>query len=128
MSLLAETRRRARFILGPVLGACLVAYFVFHAIQGDRGLLAWAKIEQKIAAARATQAETAAARSDLERRVALLRKDNLDSDMLEERARVMLNLVGEREIVIFDDTAGARRSTRPVGVAEVAKSHIGSSD
>ncbi|MBZ0325082.1 MAG: septum formation initiator family protein [Alphaproteobacteria bacterium] len=128
MSLFAETRRRAQFILGPVLGACLVAYFVFHAIQGERGILAWLKIEQRITAARAAQAETAAERSVLESRVALLRKDNLDTDMLEERARAVLNLVGAREIVIFDDAAPGRPAPSRTAVADVAKTLVSSSN
>ncbi|MHA1113112.1 MAG: FtsB family cell division protein [Alphaproteobacteria bacterium] len=117
MSLFAETRRRARFIRGPVLGACVVAYFVFHAIQGDRGLLAWAKIEQEIDVARVAQAETEAVRAALAHRVALLRGDNLDPDILDERARAMLNLVGAREIVVFYRAAPMRAEGHAIAAA-----------
>ena len=40
MSLARELRNRAKAIALPVLGACLVFYFAFHIVQGDRGLVA----------------------------------------------------------------------------------------
>jgi cell division protein FtsB len=47
-----------------------------------------------------------AERSTLERRVDLLRADHLDRDMLDERARVQLNLAGPNDTVIFAAPAG----------------------
>jgi cell division protein FtsB len=41
-------------------------------------------------------------RQALDRRVNLLRSDHLDRDMLDERARSTLNLVGPNELVIFN--------------------------
>ncbi len=38
----------------------------------------------------------------LERRVQLLRPDSLDPDMLEERARKVLNFAKKDEVVIYD--------------------------
>ena len=87
MGMFGEMRRRARHVAGPVFGACLVVYFAFQVMQGDRGIIAWRQLEQEIGQVRAVQAETAAVRARLEARVALLRPDNLDPDMLEERAR-----------------------------------------
>ena len=59
------------------------------------------KLRQEIAAARSSEAELAAERATLERRVALLRPESLDRDMLEERARAVLNLAHPDERVIF---------------------------
>jgi hypothetical protein len=39
MTLLGEIRVRARLIVGPVLAATVFAYFAYHAVQGDRGLI-----------------------------------------------------------------------------------------
>ena len=100
MEVLSETRRRARYIVGPFLGVCFFAYFAYHAVQGDRGLLAWARVANEIESARAVFAEAVAERRLLEHRVALLRPEHLDPDMLDERARTLLNLVGENEFVI----------------------------
>ncbi len=109
MLMMAEIRRRARHVVGPVLGACLVGYFAYHAVHGDRGLIAWWRLTQQIDEAEATVAKLAATREGLERRVALLRPDSLDPDMLDERARHMLNLVGPDEVVMFDNWDAAER-------------------
>jgi cell division protein FtsB len=58
-------------------------------------------LRAKVGQAEARYAEVHAERLDLERRVALLRPDNLDPDMLEERARTMLDFVHPDEIVIM---------------------------
>lgn len=102
-------RRRARHVAGPVFGACLVVYFAFQVMQGDRGIIAWRQLEQEIGQVRAVQAETAAVRARLESRVALLRPDNLDPDMLDERARLMLGLVGANDVTIFVPPAAQDR-------------------
>jgi cell division protein FtsB len=39
-------KRRIRPVLAPVIGASLFAYFSYHAIQGDRGILARFGLEQ----------------------------------------------------------------------------------
>ena len=100
---------RARSMAGPLMVACLLAYFGFHAIQGERGILTWLQLDHQIR--RTTQALeiSRAEESRLDRRVALLRRDNLDPDMLDERARVVLNLTAPGEIVIFTDRLGAIR-------------------
>ena len=101
MSILREVRRRARLIIGPVLGISLCAYFAYHLVEGERGLVAWLRVSQQVRDARATLAAAEAERSTLERRVELLRPEHLDRDMLDERARSQLNLVGPNETVII---------------------------
>ena len=103
-----ELRRRARQILPPVLGACLVAYFAYHAVQGDRGIIAWLVLNQRIREAEAVAVAGAAERAALERRVALLGPARLDPDMLDERARIMLGLAQGDELVILFDGSDSR--------------------
>jgi cell division protein FtsB len=105
MAILRELGRRAPGILPPVLGALIFSYFAYHAVEGDRGLRSWMKLRQEIAAARTSEAELAAERATLERRVALLRPDSLDRDMIEVRARAVLNLAHPDERVIFLEPA-----------------------
>jgi cell division protein FtsB len=102
MSIVFEIRRRARLIVGPVLGISLCAYFAYHLVQGDRGLTAWLRLTQQVRDARVTLAAAEAERKTLERRVDLLRPEHLDRDMLDERARSQLNLVAPNEVVIFN--------------------------
>ncbi|HEX9461877.1 MAG TPA: septum formation initiator family protein [Alphaproteobacteria bacterium] len=102
-----ELKRRARDVVGPVLGFCVVGYFVYHSIEGDRGLTAYVRLSERLVEAQAQLDEIQAERKALERRVKLLRADNLDPDMLDERARVILNYSRPDEIII-PETSGPR--------------------
>jgi cell division protein FtsB len=77
-------------------------YFLFHIFHGDRGLLAWLKLQKQVARAVTTAAETNDQKAYLENRVRLLNPGSLDPDMLEERARLMLNFGLNNEVVILD--------------------------
>lgn len=101
MSVPWDVVRRFRRMAPSLLGACAVAYFAYHAIQGDRGLLTWLKLTEQIDKGRAALAVSLAEQQRLERRVMLLRPDGLDPDMLDERARAVLNFAREDEVVIF---------------------------
>ncbi len=103
MSLFSELRLRARYIVGPVSGICAVGYFAFHAIQGDRGLLALRQLSHRVELARVEYSKIKSRRIEMENRVQLLHPDSLDPDMLDERARVMLNYGHEDEIIIVPD-------------------------
>jgi cell division protein FtsB len=101
MQVLGEIRQRARVIIGPILGISLVVYFAYHLVQGDRGLIAWLRLTQEIHQTQATLADIDAQRQPLAHRVNLLR-GQIDRDLLDERARATLNLVGANEVVIFN--------------------------
>ena len=102
MGLFQEMRARARYVIGPVLGVCAVGYFAFHVVHGDRGMIAWWDIKQRVVAAKQTLAVARAERQTLERRVRLMNPGSLDSDMLEERARLMLNYGYPNDIIILE--------------------------
>jgi len=101
MTVFEDIRLRARQIGLTVFGALVLAYFSFHMIQGNHGVVALLELRTKVAAAEAIRAQTAAERQRLVQQVSLLRPDNLDRDMLEERARIMLNYGRPDEIVIL---------------------------
>ncbi len=93
--------KRLRPALLPALGLVLLGYFVFHAIQGERGLVAWLVLNQEIRAAQAQDDILTAEQAALGRRVAALSPASLDPDMIEERARIMLNYAHSDELVIL---------------------------
>ena len=97
---------RARSMIGPLMVAGVLAYFGYHTIQGERGILTWLQLSNRIERTAQALDSSRAEESRLERRVALLRRDNLDPDMLDERARVVLNLTAPGELVIFIDRPG----------------------
>lgn len=110
MGLLHELRTRARSVIGPLLGLCLVAYFAFHLVNGERGLTAWIQVRQDIQVTGQILEDLSAQRRRLEHRIGLIRNESLDPDLLDERARFMLNLGRPDEVVIFPEPAarGAR--------------------
>ncbi len=94
--------RHLRSIIAPAIGAGAVVYFAYHTVQGERGLLAWMKLKVEIAEAEQHLIQVSAERQALERRVNLLHPEHLDPDLLEERARAMLNMGHEGEIIIVE--------------------------
>ena len=101
MDLRRDIKRRLAQVTWPMLGACVAGYFVYHAVQGDRGIVAWMQLNQQIRVAEDELAKTDAERQEMEQRVALLSNTSLDLDMLEERAQVMLNFAHPDDLVIF---------------------------
>lgn len=101
--MLQEIARRLRHLMGPLIGVGAVAYFAYHTVEGDRGVLAWIRMKNEILEAELQLAKVATDRQALEHRVLLLRPDHLDPDMLEERARVMLNMGRDDEVVVFEN-------------------------
>jgi cell division protein FtsB len=101
MAILYEIRIRARKILPTVLAASVVGYFGYHALHGERGFLAWRELKQDLSAARSVEAQIAEQRAQLDRRTALLRADNLDPDLLDERARVLLGYGHPGDLVVL---------------------------
>ena len=112
MALLREIRLRARKIAPPVLAACVVAYFGYHALHGERGVPAWRELKVDLAQARAAEARLGQDRAQLARRVGLLRPDSLDPDLLEERANLLLGYShGDDLVILLPGRRGA--SDRP---------------
>ncbi len=102
MGIMHETRRRARAALAPFICFVLVIYFSYHAIQGDRGLLVWMQLKQEIKQAEILHASLVEKRQRLEHRVAFLRPESLDRDLLIERAHHVLGLVNDDEVVVLN--------------------------
>ncbi len=109
--LMRRVKRRARQIVGPAIGACAVGYFAYHAIHGERGLIAWAHYQQRIADAQQSLDRLEAERRLLQHRVRLLHPGSLDRDMLDERARLMLSYGFNDEYVFV--RADDLRADRP---------------
>ena len=95
-------RRRIRRVSVSFLGVSATFYFVFHVFHGDRGLIAWAQLRPQVVKVQATAKALAAERQYLENTVRLLHPESLDPDMLDERARLMLNFGHPDELVILD--------------------------
>lgn len=95
---------RPRQILAPVIFATVFGYFGHHLVNGDRGLLALVHLQRENQIADQNLAEAETTRKIWEQRVSELRNQSLDPDMLDERARVLLNYARKDDIIIFTPT------------------------
>ena len=95
---------KPRQILAPLLFATVFGYFGYHLVNGDRGLLAMAQLQRETRIADQNFAEADATRKIWERRVSELRNQSLDPDMLDERARSLLNYAKKDDIIVFMST------------------------
>jgi cell division protein FtsB len=101
MILMRELRKRARVVVGPILGIALTAYFAYNLVEGDRGFIAWTRLARQLRAEDARLDALRAQRAALKLKVSDLTPSHLDPDLLDERVRGTLNLVGPNERVIM---------------------------
>ena len=101
MVILRELRRRAHFVLGPVIGIALTGYFFYNLVEGEHGLLRWLSLTREIRAENANLEAVRGQHQALDLRVSNLKPDHVDPDLLDEQVRATLNLVAPDEIVIM---------------------------
>ncbi len=101
MGALREIKRHSLAAIVPVICFATIAYFGYHAVEGEHGLNAYTRLSVQIHDTKAALGEITAERKQLERRVTLLRASGLDADMLEEQAHRSLGLLANRELVIL---------------------------
>jgi len=92
---------RAKTAVVLAVGAAALAYFGFHVINGQRGLVAWFEVGQRIEQLENRYILNQTRVESLERSVSLLRVESLDPDMLDERSRHILGLAHPDEIIIL---------------------------
>ncbi|NIJ42754.1 cell division protein FtsB [Parvibaculum indicum] len=109
LDLIRPTRNlRLRDALVPLVAAIAVAYFAYHAMHGRYGFINWLTLQDRVATLQEELKEVRGERDRLDRRVALLRPESLDPDLLDERARAALGYADPNEIVILDRSARNR--------------------
>jgi len=95
-------KRNFGALLSSILFVSLMAYFVYHLFQGERGIFSMLSLQKKLKIEEEKLDELQVKREILERQVTLLRPDSLDLDMLEERVRAVLHFAQPDEIIIND--------------------------
>jgi cell division protein FtsB len=84
-----------------VVAALFIGYFGVNAYTGKNGINARQALDQQIADLASEVERVKAERAQWERRVALLKADRIDPDMLDERARQILNYLDPHEVTIM---------------------------
>ena len=99
------TRKRLRAALtaiGLYIGAALlIGYFGINAYTGAHGLKAKQDLALQMDELSKELARLRLERATWQQRVSLLRADGLDPDMLDERARTMLDYVHANDLVLM---------------------------
>ena len=98
------TRKRFRAVLNALalytIAALVIGYFGVNAYSGNRGLRAKQDLDQQIAELTAELDALKVERTSWERRIVLLKPESIDPDMLDERARILLNYADTRELTL----------------------------
>lgn len=96
--------RLGSFLKGLALyavAALLVGYFAFHAYHGNHGIVASRAFEQEAAHLERERNDLRAEREGWERRIALLKPESLDPDLVDELARRDLFFAHPSDLVVL---------------------------
>ncbi len=80
--------------------AVVIAYFGYHALTGEQGVLNWIVVQNEINDMESELALAQRERERLEEIKARLSNDSLDIDYLDERARAVLNVAHPRDFIV----------------------------
>jgi cell division protein FtsB len=99
------TRKRLRSFLTALclytIAALLIGYFGVNAYTGNHGIKARQDLVVQMDELTRELQKVKAERSQWERRISLLKAESLDPDMLDERARALLNWVDPRDVTMI---------------------------
>ena len=97
------------------VSAGLVGYFLHHAYEGDRGMEAKRALKAEIIRLNGELSELKKTRASWERRMALMRDEAVDRDLLDERARDTLGWVHRNDVVVYDQSLVPSRTMQGSG-------------
>ena len=116
------TRKRLRSILTALglyaMAALLIGYFGVNAYSGNHGLKAQKDIDQQMATLSGELTRLQHEQAQWERRIALLRSGSIDADMLDERARALLDYVDPNDITLMPEPHPAVATAQPPAAPE----------
>jgi len=84
-----------------IMAALFIGYFGVNAYTGKNGITARQELDQEIAELASELQQVKAERGRWQRRVGLLKADQIDPDMLDERARQLLNFVDPHDVTVM---------------------------
>lgn len=87
--------------LWPALLFTTLFYFGYHSVQGNYGLLSLRDLNTELAELKIRATDVKTKKQNLEMLVTSLRKDNLDPELLDERAREVLGFSKKEELIVL---------------------------
>jgi cell division protein FtsB len=99
---ITHLRRRnpLRALLLPLAAGLFLAYFGYHAFNGAFGIWSMDRLKQQGAELSAQLADLKRQRTGLETKVARMRPESLDADLVDSSARSARNLTRADEVVL----------------------------
>ena len=88
-------------IINITFSLLILSYFLYHLIQGNRGILAYYKLTQKIDSETMKLEKLIEKRVELEHKITLISPKTLDKDFLEELTRKNLSLAKSSEEIVI---------------------------
>ncbi|MDX5361170.1 MAG: septum formation initiator family protein [Alphaproteobacteria bacterium] len=103
MAVLAEIRGRTGWAIWPIVLFAILAYFVYHGLEGERGLIAYLRLQYQVAHLEQELALARDEREAIERRIQLMGSGNnpIDPDLLEEQVHRRLGLANPNDVIIL---------------------------
>ena len=98
--MLQELISRAKVVFPAAIFIMVIGYFMYHSIQGDKGIYSYIKLKHQLTLARAALDKTDLNKKALEIKVRGLRHTSLDLDLLEERAGAALNVMRSDNLLL----------------------------
>jgi cell division protein FtsB len=99
------TRKRLRSFLTAlglyVLAALLIGYFGVNAFSGNRGLKAKQDMDRQMAELSTDLDRLKLEHDQWQHRIALLKSNDIDPDMLDERARALLDFTNPNDLTMM---------------------------
>ena len=86
-----------------IISGFIIFYFGLHTFCGDRNIYRYFALKKEISLAQQVAKQYALKRKALQRKVEHLSDFSLDADLLDERARVVLNMAADDEFIILDN-------------------------
>lgn len=94
-------QRLSQKAAAPFMALSVVGYFIYHSIQGDRGILAWVQLQDQLAQSLGQLNAVIKDRQELEERVQSLRPESINRDLLDQQVRLNLGYTHPDEMVIL---------------------------
>lgn len=100
-------RHPGKSVWGSLALLSVMFYLVFHAVSGERGVLALFTETRKLDEIKAELSRVKAQHETLEHKVRLMSDRSLDLDLLDEQVRRVLGMANKNEVVYFpEDSSG----------------------
>jgi cell division protein FtsB len=86
-----------------LIGLCMCAYFSYHAIAGNRGLVRLYFVNSKIETLSKSETSLAAEEAIWSKKVSMMRPGTVDKDLLEEQVRKILGYRNADEYAVLSN-------------------------